>query len=145
MKTNLTILFLLILCANFIFAQEDLSEPYDMNDGKTIINESENNNSILGIEITERVITTSVIVGELGILLFVLFYWKKTRTDGSIKGKNMFKRNIQAIRDERVKPTIDIKVSNKRKKLNNISLEILMVKQLLQQLKNYQLQKENYF
>lgn len=122
MKHKPTIIFLLLLCLNFTFAQEDLSKPYDMNNGKTIINESSNNNSIMGIEISERLITTSVIVGELGILLFVLFYWKKTRKDGTNKGKQIYKRNIQAIRDERVKPIMNINTSNKRRKLNSMPI-----------------------
>ncbi|MCW8849375.1 MAG: hypothetical protein OQJ81_05290 [Melioribacteraceae bacterium] len=122
MKLNQAIIFLLILFVNFTIAQEELSKPYDMNNEKIVITESENNNSILGIEITERIITTSVIIGELGILLFVLFYWKKTRTDSSCKGKNIYKRNIMAIRDERVKPIMDIKVSRKRRSLNNLSI-----------------------
>lgn len=122
MKYKTAIIFLLILCVNSLFAQEALSKPYDMNNGETIISERGNNNSIFRIEISERFITTSVIVGELGVLLFVLFYWKKTRSDGTIKGKDNYKRNIQAIRDERVKPQIDIKVSSKRKRLNNLKI-----------------------
>lgn len=121
MNLKLTIIFLLILSVNFIFAQEELLKPYDMNNGEPVIAKSENNNSIMGIEISERLITTSVIVGELGILLFVLFYWKRTRTDSSNKGIDIYKKNIQAIRDERVKPIRDIKVSKKRRSLNSIT------------------------
>ncbi len=40
----------------------------------------------------------------------------------TIKGKDNYKRNIQAIRDERVKPKIDIKVSSKRRRLNNLKI-----------------------
>ncbi len=77
MKYKTAIIFLLILCVNFLFAQEDLSKPYDMNNGKTIITERENNNSIFGIEISERFITTSVIVGELGITSICSFLLEK--------------------------------------------------------------------
>ena len=122
MKNKPAIIFLLLLCVNFIFAQENLSKPYDMKNGKTINNESGSNNLIMGIEISERLITTSVIVGELGILLFVLYYWKKTRNDESNKGNNIYKKNIQAIRDERVKPILNIKTSNKRRKLNSMTI-----------------------
>jgi hypothetical protein len=56
-----------------------------------------------------------------------LYYWKRTRNDKRTSLKSVFKKNIKAIRDERVKPHIDSEKSRKRAyikdkiKFNNLS------------------------
>lgn len=67
--------------------------------------------------IPERMITTSVIVGEIVILFLLLYYWKRTRTEAKVKNNSVYKRNIQAIRDERIKPYYKNDLSAKRKLL----------------------------
>ena len=119
MKNTLTIIIAMCIWGNLILAQSDLTKPYDMNNGSSIISEKESNDSFLGIDISERIITTTIILGELILLLVLIFYWKKNRNNNPTKSKNVYKNNIRAIRDERVKPIVNLKVTAKRRGLKN--------------------------
>ena len=55
---------------------------------------------------TERMITTSEIFAELAVLFLVLYFWKKTKKDKNINSNSIYKRNIKAIRDERINPNM---------------------------------------
>jgi hypothetical protein len=67
--------------------------------------------------VSERVFTTVIVISELALLLGILFYWKKTRGESKVTNKNTFKKNIQALRLERIKYYEDEKLSTKRKTL----------------------------
>lgn len=53
--------------------------------------------------LSERSITTVVIIGELSLLLLILYYWKKTNNDAKIENTKSLKRNIRALRNESIK------------------------------------------
>ena len=95
------------------------TKPYDMKNSAEVVNVNNQSNSIFGANASERIITTSVVFGELMILVLVLFYWKRTRTDSKQLNTNRYKKNIKAIRDERIKPIIINKNSSRRKSLAN--------------------------
>lgn len=119
MKVVSKILLVLVLWSLAIAAQNHSPKPYD----------TENKNSIAKVEKTlssyvdsisaERIITTAVVVGEILILLIILFYWKKTREDSRVGVNDVYKKNIIAIRDERIKPIFNKNNSVKRVNLKN--------------------------
>ncbi len=67
--------------------------------------------------INERIFTTSIIISEIALLLGILFYWKKTYTESKIDNKTIFKKNIKALRNERIKYFENEKLSAIRKTL----------------------------
>ncbi len=67
--------------------------------------------------VSERVFTTVIVLSELALLLGILFYWKKTYGEGKTNNKSIFKKNIQALRHERIKYFENEKLSLKRKML----------------------------
>ena len=71
-------------------------------------------------ELTERFFSSGIILLEVAILVMVLYYWKKTRSEVRKEEESTYKRNIKAIRDERVFPIFDKDISKKRKILNNL-------------------------
>jgi hypothetical protein len=107
------VLFLIIILFTMTLSAQ--SKPYDMGNSAEITAINEQTGSIFGSNASERIITTSVVFGELAILVLVLVYWKKTRTDYKESNVNRYKKNIRAIRDERIKPTVLNKNSSKRK------------------------------
>jgi len=119
MKYKLKILLLVIIWSTSYSAQNHSSKPYDMRDDSQIVKQGESNDFTIWGSLSERVITTSVVVGEIIILVFVVFYWKKTRNDRKHSVSNIYKNNIRAIRDERVIPIRNTKNSIKRRSLNN--------------------------
>lgn len=68
---------------------------------------------------SERVITTSVIILEITILFFILFYWRRTKKESIRGSKNILKKNIKAIRQEKVLYSGDDKLSERRRNLFN--------------------------
>lgn len=126
MKKTLTIIIAMCIWGCNLLAQNDLTKPYDMNNGSTIISEKDSNNLFLGIDFTERIITTAIIIGEIVLLLGLILYWKKSKGKSRPENKKLYKNNIRAIRDERIKPNVDRKISCKRKTLKDkISLSKL--------------------
>lgn len=111
------IIFLIL--AVFTLTISAQSKPYDMKNSAEAIKVDEQTSSIFGISASERIITTSVVFGELAILVLVLFYWKRTRSDSKKLNVKRYKKNIRAIRDERIKPTDINKNSSRRKSLTN--------------------------
>ena len=110
---KLTILILFITLN--IYSQAESNSTLSTNNGKNV-NVSETNTAVsISENISERILTTSVIIGEVVILFLLLFYWKKTRNEGKVNSVSTFKRNIQAIRDERIKPQVNSDLSTKRK------------------------------
>ena len=92
------------------------------NNGQTKKEHQRNNINIVNTKtewnsISERVFTTAIVVSELALLLGILFYWKKTRVESKTTNKNTFKRNIQALRHERIRYFENEKLSSKRKML----------------------------
>ena len=116
MKKTITILFVILVLGGTL-AQNHSPKTYDMSTETQIADKDQSNDIVLARGVSERLITTSVIVGEVIILLLVLFYWKKTRDDSKLGVNNTYKRNIKAIRDERVKPLLNKKNSLQRKSL----------------------------
>ncbi len=117
MKNAIKILLALLVCGSIIFAQNNSSKTYDMSSEAKIEKQEGNNDYILVTATSERIITTSVIVGEVILLLLVLFYWKRTRDDSKDGATNTYKRNINAIREERVRPNLNAKDSLRRRAL----------------------------
>ncbi len=111
------ILFLILTVLTLTLSAQ--SKPYDMKKSAEVVEANEQTGSIFGNSASERIITTSVVFGELAILVLVLFYWKRTRTDSKKFDTNRYKKNISAIRDERIKPTVRNKNSSRRKSLAN--------------------------
>ena len=91
-----------------------------MNNGQSI--DSNTNNKIVTGKTewniaSERIFTTAIVVSELALLLGILYYWKKTRVESKTTNKSTFKKNIQALRLERIKYFEDEKLSSKRRML----------------------------
>jgi hypothetical protein len=116
MRKLVSIFLLVMLFAIHLEAQNDSFEKYDMSKDKSLSKIEESANSILGAS-SERIITSSVIIGEVIILFTLLFYWKRTRNDSNSKKNEIYRKNIRAIRDERVKPNLISELSKKRKTL----------------------------
>ena len=117
MKKVLIILFLVTVLSNISLAQSKTSKSYDMDKQVNVTKKNDPNEFTFSFSISERMITTAVIVGELVILLLVLYYWRRTRKDSKREVRPSYKKNIRAIRDERIRPTMDAKASLKRKEL----------------------------
>lgn len=117
MKKVVIILFLVTVLGNLSLAQSEPTKSYDMDKQASVTKKSDPNDFTFSFSISERMITTAVIVGELVILLLVLYYWKRTRDDSKSEIKPSFKKNIRAIREERIRPTLSSKTSIKRKEL----------------------------
>lgn len=106
-----------MVLSHLILAQNEPSKSYDMGEQANVTNKSNSNDFTFSFSISEGMITTAVIIGELGILLLVLYYWKRTRDDSKSNVDQTYKKNIKAIRNERVKPKINTKTSLQRKGL----------------------------
>lgn len=113
------LVFILFITLNIFLPAQSLN----IETGKTasISNAEKSSDPILDY-VPERIITTSVIIGEIVILFLLLFYWKKTRGDAKVKTQNTYKKNIRAIRDERIKPQNNLDLSAKRKSLQKFKI-----------------------
>lgn len=115
-KIYLQILLLVVI--NFgLIAQTSSYKTYDMKNKTHVENKYEIKKAGFFENIPERVITTGVVVGEILILLFVLYYWKKTRDDSKSGSSNIYKNNIKAIRNERISPILIMNKHKNRKAL----------------------------
>ena len=64
---------------------------------------------------TERIITTSAIIVELVVLFTLLYYWKRKGKEKSKISNSVYRKNIKAIRDERINPrTIEVDRKNRK-------------------------------
>ena len=93
-----------------------------INNGQSIRSNDANNKNIVTTKtewsaVSERVFTTAIVVSELALLLGILYYWKKTRIESKTINKSTFKKNIQALRLERIKYFENEKLSSKRRML----------------------------
>lgn len=93
-----------------------------INNGQSIRSNDTNNKNIATTKtewsaVSERVFTTAIVVSELALLLGILYYWKKTRIESKTINKSTFKKNIQALRLERIKYFENEKLSSKRRML----------------------------
>lgn len=70
-------------------------------------------------EFMERLITTSVIGVELIILLLIVYFWKRSKTEKLVPVKTNIKTNIRALRNERLNTIIKVKSDNRRKDFVN--------------------------
>ncbi len=84
----------------------------------TLLAETQTSNSFIA-EYAERFLTTGVILGELFILLLILYYWKKTKEDSKVDTNKLLKRNIKLLRNEKVLNRVDTRNNGKRKSLIN--------------------------
>ena len=116
MKKLFLIVTVVLLSSNLLFGQvnSDKSKRSYGNSNETIV--SEKTNKITGA-ISERFFTTAIIIGETVLLLIIVGYWRRTRTDSKDDSKSVFKNNINAIRLEKVKRFENEKLSIKRKTL----------------------------
>ncbi|MEE9429547.1 MAG: hypothetical protein V3V16_00805 [Melioribacteraceae bacterium] len=114
MKNIILIIFAVLLFSNNILGQKKYVKS-ETNFSKTSeVNLVKKENNIKGT-ISERFFTTAIIIGETILLLVIVGYWKRTRTDVKKDSKSVFKKNINALRLERVKRFDDEKLSMKRK------------------------------
>ena len=117
MKKIISILLSILVLSNVLPAQNINSKTYDMSSDSKIVKNNNVEERFFTTDVSERIITTSVIIGEAIILLLVLFYWKRTRNDSKTEVDYSYKRNIRAIRDERIKPIPNLEITSKRKHL----------------------------
>lgn len=101
-------------------------------------------------DLTERFLTTAVIIGESFILLMILYYWKKTREDNKKdlkkNSKRNIKQNIKSIRNEKAIIWFDKKAELNRKKLfSKISFKNMNGKIITKQAKKLSLSKGELF
>ena len=117
MKKLFLIVITVILSSNLLFGQVNSSK-------ETIV--ADKTNEVTGA-ISERFFTTAIIIGETILLLVIVGYWRRTRTDSKDDSKSVFKKNINAIRLEKVRRFEDEKLSLKRKslfsKMNQTSID----------------------
>lgn len=112
------ILFLLVTLITLTLLAQ--SKTYEIRNIAETAKIDEQTGSVFGSSASERIITTSVVFGELAILVLILFYWKKIRTESKQSNNNRYKKNISAIRDERIKPALINKNSAIRKELPKV-------------------------
>ena len=113
---KLTVIVIFILCFLSTFnAQNMRKNDVHPNSGSAITKVEQRGQAIYWDQINERIITTSVIVIEIVVLFFILFYWKRTRKETFHKSNLHIKRNIKALREEKIRPIIDSN-SNKNRK-----------------------------
>lgn len=126
MKKLFLIVTAVLLSANLLFGQANSNENNSRfeNSKETIV--TGKSNEITGA-ISERFFTTAIIIGEIILLLVIVGYWRRTRTDSKDDSKSAFKKNINAIRLEKVRRFDDKKLSIKRKtlfsKMNQTSID----------------------
>ncbi|MCP5063267.1 MAG: hypothetical protein GY936_12485 [Ignavibacteriae bacterium] len=126
MKKLFLIVTAVLLSSNLLFGQVNNieSDGRSGNNKETIV--TEKSNKITGA-ISERFFTTAIIIGETILLLVIVGYWRRTRTDSKDDSKSVFKKNINAIRLEKVRRFEDKKISIKRKtlysKMNQTSID----------------------
>lgn len=115
---KLVVLILFITLNIYLPAQSMNTET-----GNTaIVSNPESNSEPILDYVPERIITTSVIVSEIVILFLLLFYWRKTKNDAKVRTQNIYKKNIRAIRDERIKPQNNLDLIAKRKSLQKYKM-----------------------
>ncbi|MCB0732640.1 MAG: hypothetical protein KDC88_16575 [Ignavibacteriae bacterium] len=146
MKNLNIIIFITILMIVSLNNQKKNTKPLNMS------NEIQNvqSSSQLGLSIenllSERVLTTSVIFGEILILLLVLFYWRKTHQDSKRNTKVDYRKNIKALRSEKIKPIFNKNISRKRLLLKtNIGFKSLNGKSITNKAKKLSIAKGELF
>lgn len=117
MKKILTLILVAMILSNLVFAQNVPSKSYDMGKQENVTKKSDSNDITFSFSISEGMITSVVIIGELAILLLVLYYWKRTRDDSKSEVDHSYKKNIKAIRNEQIRPILNSKISSQRKTL----------------------------
>lgn len=141
---KITILILFITLN--IYSQAESNSTLSTDNGKNVNVSETNTATSISENISERILTTSVIIGEVVILFLLLFYWKKTRNESKVNSVSTFKRNIQAIRDERIKPQVNSDLSTKRKSLQkHKNLESLDGKSITTRAKKMSISKGELF
>ena len=118
MKKLVLILFAILFISNTVYGQKKYRESknsYSVNSKLEVI-KKENN---IKATVSERFFTTAVIIGETILLLLIVGYWKRTRTDYYKDNKIIFKKNINALRLEKVRRFENKKISLKRKILSS--------------------------
>ena len=126
MKKLLLIVTAVLLSSNLLLGQVNSNKNNaGYGDSKeTIVTEKQN--KITGA-ISERFFTTAIIVGETILLLIIVGYWRKTRTESKDDSNSVFKKNINAIRLEKVRRFENEKLSMKRRtlfsKINQTSID----------------------
>lgn len=111
-------IFMLVIINFGLIAQTNSYKTYDMKNKTHVENKYEAEKAGFFEDVPERVITTGVVVGEILILLFVLYYWKRTRDDSKSGSSNIYKNNIKAIRNERINPKLIMSKHKNRKLLS---------------------------
>ncbi len=110
---KMVVLIIFVLVSNSIVCSQEFNLGNDL--GK-----SSSSSKIYESDANERIFTSGIIFLEVVILVMVLYYWKKTHSDLKKNVETTYKRNIKAIRDERVKPIFNKEISKKRKAINKL-------------------------
>ena len=114
-KIYIIVIFVLVFSSHGFSQTRSSSEKNEI----ALVGSSNANNS-LTTNYGERIFTTGIILLEVAILLMVLYYWKKTRTETKKKVKDVYKNNIKALRNERIKPVLNKDISKKRRNLGKV-------------------------
>ena len=123
MKRLITFVLSILLVFE-IFVQNQSLKPYDMNKGTQVNIEYLKIEAGIGSIFSDINLTSAIVIGEIVILVFVLYYWKKTKDENKQGYKNNLKNNIRALREERVRITNS---NGNRKKIiiNKLNLKLV--------------------
>lgn len=139
---NLLLIFFTVF--NISFAQQ--SNPYDITHNTTNNRNDIITNTFWDSEISERILTTTVVLVEIVLLVFVLYYWKRTHTDNRKSSESILKKHIRAIRDEKIKLPIENNNSIKRKFLTkSINEKTINGKTITSKAKKFSVSKGELF
>ncbi|MBK8945037.1 MAG: hypothetical protein IPM32_07145 [Ignavibacteriae bacterium] len=111
MKKLILIIFVLMNLNLQLFAQD----APKVNSSNKISELNSLNQPIISYS-TEKLLTNSIIIIEFLLLVMILFYWKKSRNNSRNNYNKNFKKNIEALRNEKLTFTKN-KIERKKIKL----------------------------
>lgn len=119
MKKLLIVLFLMCLLTANQYSQSEKIETKVTNNSVSSekINISKSNS---WYNFEERFITTVIIITEMVFLILILGYSQKVKKNFRIDSSKEFKQKIKALREEKIRYSINENLSNQRKIINSI-------------------------
>lgn len=130
---KLVVIFFLILFQNIDLLCQEKVKPAE-NEKTPVVN----NLPVLKYS-TEKLLINGVIVFEIVILLSVLIYWKKNKSKSQKKLDVLYKKNIHALRSERIL-SIDKSVETKKRRslkkaIKNLEINSAVINKKAKELK----------
>ena len=133
MKTYSKILF--VVAVTIMLSSSEIF-GFESTNGSNVID------NIINYTNNDRIITTSAIVVELSILIIVLYYWKRSRREKKKNTNSVYRKNIKAIRDERINPNmIDINLKSRKSLATGFKLQSLNSRKLTSNAKKLEISK----